>query len=75
MLKANFNFRGSLIVAILSGGEFHSFIVVGRNEYLFVTVFAGEDGIGCFVIEMLSATQNWLKIFDGLKAKCLLMAL
>ena len=26
---------------------------------------AGVDGIGCFVIEMSSATQNWLKISDG----------
>ena len=32
--KANLNFCGSLIVAILSGSEFQSFIVLGKKEYL-----------------------------------------
>ena len=55
------NLCGSLIVAILSGSEFQSFIV----ERIFVAVFAGVDGIVCFAIEMSSATQNWLKMPDG----------
>ena len=58
------NFCGSLIVAILSGSEFQSFICPGE-ERMFVTVFAGVDGIVCFAIEMSSATQNGLKISDG----------
>ena len=32
--KANLNLCGSLIVAILSGSEFQSFIVLGKKEYL-----------------------------------------
>ena len=32
---------------------------------MFVTVFAGVDGIVCFAIEMSSATQNWLKVTNG----------
>ena len=32
--KANLNFCGSLIVAMLSGSEFQSFIVQGKKEYL-----------------------------------------
>ena len=32
---------------------------------MLVTVFAGVDCIECFVIEMSSATQNWLKISNG----------
>ena len=35
------------------------------EERIFVAVFAGVDGIVCFAIEMLSATQNWLKMPDG----------
>ena len=35
------------------------------EERIFVTVFGGVDGIVCFVIEMSSATQNWLKMTDG----------
>ena len=57
------NFCGSLIVAILSGREFPSFIVLGKKGYC--SVFAGVDGIVCFAIEMSSATQNWLKVPDG----------
>ena len=52
MLKANLNFFGCLIVAILFGHECQYFIV-----------FVGVDGIECFAIEMSSATQNRLKIF------------
>ena len=33
-VKANLNFCGSLIVAILSGSEFQSFIVLGKTEFL-----------------------------------------
>ena len=33
-VKAKLNFCGSLIVAILSGSEFQSFIVLGKKEYL-----------------------------------------
>ena len=33
-VKANLNFCGSLIVAILSGGELQYFIVLGKKEYL-----------------------------------------
>ena len=33
-VKANLNLCGSLIVAILSGREFQSFIVLGKKEYL-----------------------------------------
>ena len=33
-IKANLNFYGSLIVAILSGREFQYFIVLGKKEYL-----------------------------------------
>ncbi len=42
----------------LSGSEFPSFIVLHEEEMIFVTVFAGVDGIVCFAIEMTSATQN-----------------
>ena len=51
-------------MASLSGIEFQSFIVLGK---IFVTVYAGEDGIVglCFAIEMSSATQNWLKMPYG----------
>ncbi len=53
VLKANLNLCGSLIVAILSGGEFQFVIVPWQN----VTVFAGVDGIECFAIEMSSASK------------------
>ena len=33
-VKANLNLCGSLIVAILSGSEFQSVIVLGKKEYL-----------------------------------------
>ena len=58
------NVCGSLIVDSLSGSEFQYFIVLGE-ERIFVTVFAGVDGIVCFAIEMSSATQNWLKMANG----------
>ena len=35
------------------------------EERIFVTVFAGVDGIVCFAIEMTSATQNWLEMTNG----------
>ena len=49
----------------LSGSEFPSFIVLHEEEMIFVTVFAGVDGIVCFAIEMSGATQNWLKMTNG----------
>ena len=33
-VKANLNFCGPLIVAILSGSEFQSFIVLGKKLYV-----------------------------------------
>ena len=47
---ANLNLCCSLIVAILSGSEFQSFIVLRKKEYRSVTVFAVVDGIVCFDI-------------------------
>ena len=35
------------------------------EEGIFVTVFAGVDGMVCSAIEMSSATQNWLKMTNG----------
>ena len=35
------------------------------EERIFVTVFAGVDGIVCFAFEMTSAAQNWLKMTNG----------
>ena len=58
------NLCGSLIVDSLSGSEYRYFIVLGE-ERIFLTVFAGVDGIVCFAIEMSSATQNWLKMTNG----------
>ena len=58
------NVCGSLIVATLHGSECKSCcIALGKKE--FVAVFASVNGIECFAIEMSSATQNWLMIFDG----------
>ena len=55
-----------MMAAILSGGELPSLIVPGKNKYLYIIVFAGLHGIGCFAIEMPSVMQNWLKkISDG----------
>ena len=34
------------------------------KELIFVTLFAGVDGIECFDIEISSATHNWLKISE-----------
>ena len=40
----------------------NSILYCPGEERIFVTVFAGVDGIVCFAIEMSSATQNWLKM-------------
>ena len=50
-------------MAILSGRELQYFTVL--KERIFVTIFAGVDGMVCLAIEMSSATQNWLNISDG----------
>ena len=63
MLIANLNLCCYLIVAILSGSEFH--FLLPWEESIFVAVFAGVNGIVCFAIEMSRATQNWLKMPDG----------
>ena len=44
-----------MIVATLYGSEFKSCIALGE-ERIFVTGFAGVNGIECFAIEMSSAT-------------------